>query len=78
VGANRNSYNILIVKHEGKRTLGRYRGTWEDNTKVNIKEMEWACSDCIHVRKDRVNRGSVVKAVMIHQVSYNGKPFRRN
>jgi hypothetical protein len=31
MGGMRNMYNILIEKPEGKRSLGRPRGRWEDN-----------------------------------------------
>jgi hypothetical protein len=43
VGDKRNANRILVVKREGKRTLGRYRGLWADS----IKEMDWACADWI-------------------------------
>jgi hypothetical protein len=30
---------ILDGKSEGKRTLGRHRHRWEDNTKMDLKEV---------------------------------------
>jgi hypothetical protein len=32
-------YNILVGKPEGKRPLGRPRHKWEDNIKVDLKEI---------------------------------------
>jgi hypothetical protein len=38
-GVKRNAYEILFVKHEGKRPLGRFRRPWEDNTKMSLWEV---------------------------------------
>jgi hypothetical protein len=35
-----NAYKILVGKLEDKRRLGRPRHTWEDNIKMDLKEME--------------------------------------
>jgi len=32
-------YRVLVGKTEGKRPLGRPRHRWEDNIKMDIKEM---------------------------------------
>jgi len=34
----RNAYNILVVKPEGKRPLGRPRRSWEDNIRKDLRE----------------------------------------
>jgi len=39
------------MKHEGKRTLGRYRGIWADNIEMNVNEIDWACVDWIYERQ---------------------------
>jgi len=36
------TYRVLVGKPEGKRPLGRLRGRWEDNIKMDIKEVGWA------------------------------------
>jgi hypothetical protein len=36
----RGAYSVLVVTPEGKRTLGRPRRRWEDNTKIDIQEVE--------------------------------------
>jgi hypothetical protein len=40
-GDKRNAYRILVVKPEGKRSLGRPRRRWVDNIKIDLKEIEW-------------------------------------
>jgi hypothetical protein len=35
----RNTYNIFVGKPEGKRSLGRPRRRWEDNIKMDFREM---------------------------------------
>jgi hypothetical protein len=39
MGDKRNAYKILVVKPEGKRSLGRHRHSWEDNIKMDIREI---------------------------------------
>jgi len=35
----RGVYRVLMVKPEGKRPLGRSRRRWEDNIKMDLKEV---------------------------------------
>jgi hypothetical protein len=37
----RNKYKISVGKPEGKRPLGRSRHRWEDNIKMDLKEIGW-------------------------------------
>jgi hypothetical protein len=30
-----------VRKPEGKRTVGRLRGRWEDNIKMGLQEVKW-------------------------------------
>jgi hypothetical protein len=39
MGEIRYAYKILVRKSEGKRPLGRPRYRWEDNIKMNLREM---------------------------------------
>jgi hypothetical protein len=37
----RNEYKVFIRKPEGKRPLGRPRRRWEDNFRMDLREIEW-------------------------------------
>jgi hypothetical protein len=52
-GENRNAYRILVGKPEGKRPLGRPRHTWEDNIRIDHREIGWGCMDWIDLAQDR-------------------------
>jgi hypothetical protein len=39
MGEVRGSYNILIGRPEGRRPLGRPRRRWEDNIKIDLREI---------------------------------------
>jgi hypothetical protein len=39
MGAKRNAYRISVGKPEGKRQLARSRHRWEDNIKIDIREL---------------------------------------
>jgi hypothetical protein len=39
MGENMNAYRILVGKPEGRRQLRRTRRRWEDNIRMNLKEM---------------------------------------
>jgi hypothetical protein len=41
MGKMRNAYKIFTGKCEGKRLLGRMRHRWEDNIRMDLKEIEW-------------------------------------
>jgi hypothetical protein len=41
MGEMRNVYNILAGKPEGKRPLGRPRHKWEDDIRMDLKEIGW-------------------------------------
>jgi hypothetical protein len=40
-GEKRNAYRIMVGKPEGKGPLGRPRCRWEDNIKIDLREIEW-------------------------------------
>jgi hypothetical protein len=37
----RNAYRIMVGKPVGKRPIGRPRSRWEENIKMNHKEITW-------------------------------------
>jgi hypothetical protein len=43
LGEVRGAYNILVVRPEGRRPLGRPRCRWEDNIKMDLRvgDVDW-------------------------------------
>ena len=46
-------------KPEGRRSLERPRSTWEDNFKMDLKEVGRVHGDWIALAEDRTNRGLI-------------------
>jgi hypothetical protein len=40
-GDRRGAYRVLVGKPEGKRPPGRHRLRWDDNIKMDVKELGW-------------------------------------
>jgi hypothetical protein len=60
----RNAYNILVGKPERKRPLRRPRRRWEDNIKINLRDIAFAGVDWIHLAQDRDRWQVLVNTVM--------------
>jgi hypothetical protein len=56
--------NGWLGKPEGNRPLGRPRRRWEDNIKMDLREIGWGGMDWIHLDQDRDGWRAVVKTVM--------------
>jgi hypothetical protein len=41
MGERRGAYRALVQKPEGRRPLGRPRRRWEDNIKMDLREVGW-------------------------------------
>jgi hypothetical protein len=41
MGETRSAYIVLVGKSEGKSPLGRSNCRWENNVKVDVKEIGW-------------------------------------
>jgi hypothetical protein len=41
MGERRGAYRALVGKPEGRRPLGRPRRRWEDNIKLDLREVGW-------------------------------------
>jgi hypothetical protein len=64
----RSAYNILLGKPEGKIPLGRPRGKWKDDIRVDLKEIGWEGVDWIHLAQDRDQWRGLVNTVMNFRV----------
>jgi hypothetical protein len=53
MGEVRGTYNILVGRPEGRRPFGRPRCRWEDNIKVDFREIGFGDVDWIHLAQDR-------------------------
>jgi hypothetical protein len=58
----------LLRKPEGRRPLGRPRHRWEDNIKMDLREVGWESTDWIDLAQDRDRWQTVVYTVMNLQV----------
>jgi hypothetical protein len=64
MGEVRGAYNILVGKPEGRRPLGRLRRRWEDNIKMDIREIGFGDVDGIHWALDRDRWRALANTVM--------------
>jgi len=64
MGDKRRTYRILVGNPEGKRPLGRPRLRWEDNIKMDLKEVGCGGMDWIYLVQDRDSWRALVNAVM--------------
>jgi hypothetical protein len=53
IGETRNAYKILIGKPERKKPLGRFRRRWEDNFKMNVREIGFGSVCCTYEAQHR-------------------------
>jgi hypothetical protein len=60
----RGAYRALVGKPEGRRPLGRPRRQWEDNIKMDLREVGWGGMDWINLAQDRDRWRALVNAVM--------------
>ncbi|KAJ4433943.1 hypothetical protein ANN_16262 [Periplaneta americana] len=50
---SRNAYRVLVGRPEGKRPLGKPRRRWEDNIKMDLREVGYDGRDWINLAQDR-------------------------
>jgi hypothetical protein len=60
----RSANKILFGKPEWKTPLGRPRRRWEDNIRMDLREIEWEGVDGMHLGKDRDQWRALVNTVM--------------
>jgi hypothetical protein len=63
-GEVRGAYNILDGRPEGMRPLGRPRRRWEDNIKMDLREIGFGDVDWINLVQDRDRWRAVVNTAI--------------
>jgi hypothetical protein len=64
MGERRGAYRALVGKPEGRRPLGRPRRRWEDNFKMDLREVECGGADWIDLAQDSDRWQALVYTVM--------------
>jgi hypothetical protein len=41
MGDRRGANRVFVARREGKRPLGTHRRRWENNIKMDLKDVEW-------------------------------------
>ena len=59
-----NSYRVLVGKPEGKRLSGWPRRRWEDNTKMDFREVSCYPGDWMDLSEDRDQCRAYVRTVI--------------
>ena len=63
MGEGRGVHWVLVGKPEGKRPLGRPRRRWDDNIKIDLREVG-GCGDWMELARDRDRWRALVNTVM--------------
>jgi hypothetical protein len=64
MGEVRGTYNILVGRPKGMRTLGRPRRRWENNIKMVLGGIVFGDVDWIHLAQGRDRWRALVNTVM--------------
>jgi hypothetical protein len=64
MGEGRGTYRDLVGRPEGKRPLGRHRRRYEDNIKMDLREIRIDGANWIQLAQDRVQWRACVNTVM--------------
>ena len=64
MGEWRGVYRVFVGIPEGKRPLGRPQRRWEDNIKMDLREMGCGGMDCIDLAKEQDRWRALVNAAM--------------
>jgi hypothetical protein len=59
----RNAYKISVEKLEGTRPLGKPRRKWDDNIKMDLKEIVYEGIDWIYLARNRIQWRFLVNTV---------------
>ena len=69
MGEARGVHRFMVGKTEGKRTLGRPKLRWEDNIKMDLKEVGGCCGDWMELAQNRDRWWALVSTVRILRVT---------
>jgi hypothetical protein len=69
MGKKRNIYRIFLGKIRGKTPLGRPRRRWENDFKMDLREIGWGGMDWIDLHQDRDQWRAFVNTIMNLRVS---------
>jgi hypothetical protein len=64
MGEGRDVYRVLVGRFEGKRPLGRPRHRWEDNVKMDLREIGMDGANWTRLAHDRVQWRAFVNTLM--------------
>jgi hypothetical protein len=64
MGEGRGVYRVLVGRREGKRPLGRPKRRWEDNIKMDLREIGIDGANWIQLAQNRVQWLAFVNTVM--------------
>jgi hypothetical protein len=64
MAAGRGVYKVLVWRPEGKRPVGRPRRRWEDNIKMDLREIGIDGANWIRLAQDRVQWRACVNTVI--------------
>jgi hypothetical protein len=64
MGMSFSTHRVLVGKPEGNRPQGRPRRRWENNIKVDPREIRWDAMDWIHLDQVRDQWRALVNTVM--------------
>jgi hypothetical protein len=68
MGEKRIAYRILLGNAQGKRPVGRNRRGWEDNIKMDLRDIGLGGMDWFDVAQDRDHWRALVNTVMNFRV----------
>jgi hypothetical protein len=57
-------FGCKVGRPEGRRPLGRHRRRWEDNIKMDLREIGFGDVDWIHLAQDRDTWWALVNTMM--------------
>jgi hypothetical protein len=64
MGEGRGVYRVLVGRHKGKRPLGRPRHRWEDNIKLDFREVKINRANWIQLAQDGAQWWACVNTMM--------------